>query len=352
MLSVHRACRSICILIITMALPAFCQELTSTSFFDILKAGFQTWDINHDGILTGDEIAADLQNPQFTAREAAALAALKTQERFDMRNTKHFADFTLQDVYNLEREYEHGDRQALALVRYFNMGVHKLQKQAPSLFSGQRPHIIGIQQGHTSDCYFLSAVASFAEARPNDLMALFTANSDGTFTVNLHHHQPIVLPPPSSAEVATYSDAGADGVWLTVLEKAYALAKEQRLDMNMTEPLDAVTIRGGSPSQVIYYLTGHKAHFYPFKNPSVRACADQLLSEAFANHCVVTTTVPGHVLAVVKYDPQQRAVQIWNPWGTNRVYKTIDVRMNHGCFWMPVQEWVTRFRGVSIEQRG
>lgn len=320
------------------------------AFFGCVIKHFNQWDLNHDGILTGDEVAIDIQNPAIAGEEAMALASIKTQERFDFRKNKEFSSFSIDDFKRLADGYRHGDKRARALVGFFKGAQPKLEQQSPELFAGNRPHISGIRQGHTSACYFLSAVAALAESRPSEIMNMIHDNGDGTYTVHFHNYAPLRVPAPTAGEVATYPDAGNDGIWLMVLEKAYGLIKGANDPNQLYEPIDAVTLHGGHAESVLYYLTGHKEKHYKFTDPANRAAAAQLLADAFAAHRAVTTGVPGHALAVVRFNSAESQVQIWNPWGTSREYKEVQEKMDHGCFWMPVADFVNRFDGMAIEQ--
>ena len=332
-----------------MNTSAFAAAKKQTDFFDVVRDSFAIWDLNRDGVLTGNEIAADLQNPAYQGKQAAALAALKTQERSDMRSKKQFSDFTMSAVESLQAAYVQGDKAALALVKFYNGGMKKISKQAPELFKYGSPHISHTRQGRTSDCYFLAPVACMTEVRPNDLVAMIRQNENNTFTVKLQHFPPLVLPPPTEAEIATYTDAGDDGIWLMLLEKAYAIAKSRDKHEEMVEALDVTTIHGGSSEKVIYYLTGHGSKHFKFTDPLIADTIRTVISEALKEHRVITTGVPGHCLAVLRYDPGSDCVLIWNPWGSTGLYKAVGEKMEHGYFWVPINGFVEKFKGITVE---
>lgn len=337
----------LCILLMSTSVLAAAKK--ETDFFDVLRACFDSWDLNHDGILSGDEISIDLQNPAYQGKQAAALAALKTQERFDMRSTNKFSDFTLPEVERLQAAYAQGDKAAVALVRFYNGGIGKISKQASELFKYGSPHISHIRQGHTSDCYFLAPVASMTEVRPQDLVKMIQANEDNTFTVRLHHFSPVLLRAPTEGEIATYTDAGDDGIWLMLLEKAYAMTKLRDKHVEMLEALDLTTIHGGSSGKVIYYLTGHGSKHIKFTEPFIADTVRKIVSEALAAHRVITTGVPGHCLALLKYDAPSDSVLIWNPWGSSSLYKAVAEKMEHGYFWVSINDFVQKFKGITVE---
>lgn len=328
------------------------QTLRPTyGFFTVLKRNFNSWDINHDGILTGDEISQDLQNPSIIGKEAAALAALKTQERFDWRaDNKQFASFTNKQIDDLQNGFSNGNKQARALVSYYKRCLSKLEHQSPILFRYDYPHITSIRQGHNSDCYFLSSVASLAEQRPQEFMDMFKENSNGTYTVCFKHPGPITVQAPTPAEYATYPDAAEDGAWLTVIEKAYGESLLRSENCSLVEPFDPLVLHGGFAGRVLANITGHRTKYYNFKNPEVRNKVPEALSEAFNRRHAVVADMPGHVLAVVRFDAEQNLVLIWNPWGSDGYYKPAGEKMEHGCFWMSLSDFLERFKGVTIEE--
>ena len=57
-------------------------------FLATVRANFRQWDLNHDGVLTREEIEIDMQNPRIVGEAAAALAALK----LGSTKSNHLAD--------------------------------------------------------------------------------------------------------------------------------------------------------------------------------------------------------------------------------------------------------------------
>ena len=335
--------------------PARQPSPTSPSygFFSILRANFNAWDLNKDGALTGDEISRDLQNPDITGKSAAALSALKAQERFDWRTDKSFVYYTFNEIDQIETAFMNSDKSAKALVSFYKSGLSKLKQQSPALFNYGVPHIGEIKQGQNSNCYFLSAVAAYSQVRPPEFMKMFLENANQTYTVQFPRREAVTVAAPSPGEFATYPDAGIDGAWLTVLEKAYgAGVNKATIDgQEMVEDIDTIVLHGGSTATVIKNLTGHKVRGFHFNNPDTCAQVPEILSTAFASHRIVTAHVPGHALAVIEYVPQRNLVLIWNPWGTTRLYKEVDERMKNGFFWMPVEEFVAKFKAILVEQQ-
>ncbi len=327
-------------------------DRSSNDFFATVRLYFNKWDVNHDGILTGDEIAKALQSPNLSPQEAVALAALKTQERFDYRQTSNFQPFTLSELASIQNSLALGNHDAQELVRFYRIGINKVLHQSMRLFAHQLPHINGIKQGHTSDCYFLAVVGSMVTVNPQGIKRMISPNADGTYTVSFYGVSPVSVAKPTLGEIATYADSGGDGYWLTVLEKAYAIRKEElsKKGVDFVEPLDAVTIHGGNMNPVVLALTGHKALFEHFREEANRQNARQKIQDAEAGRRLVATDVPGHCLAIIRYEPMADRVTIWNPWGSSGYYDKAGATMKNGFFTLSMYDYLHRFEGVCIER--
>lgn len=326
------------------------SDESANDFFAVVRLYFDKWDTQHDGILTGDDISRALQNPNNTPEEAVALAALKTQERFDYRKDSSFAPFTLSELANLQNSLAFGDKDAKSLVRFYRTGINKVEHQTMRLFAHRLPHINGIKQGHTSDCYFLAVVGAIVTVDPEAIKRMISTNADGTYTVHLQGVSPVTVGVPTLGEIATYADSGGDGYWLTVLEKAYGIRKEELSTKGggFVEPLDAVTIHGGNMMPVVLGLTGREGRYYSFKKEDDRQNARQIIANAESAKCLIATDVPGHCLTLIRYDRMLDQMQIWNPWGTSQYYDKAGVQMNNGFFTLPTEDFLQRFEGFCV----
>ena len=56
---------------------------------------------------------------------------------------------------------------------------------------------------------------------PSAVKAMFTQNDNGSFTVNFGGGNSIKIAHLTDSDIALWSSAGTNGLWLTVLEKAY-----------------------------------------------------------------------------------------------------------------------------------
>ena len=232
-------------------------------FLAAVRANFPQWDLNHDGVLTREEIEIDMQNPRIVGEAAAALAALK----IGSTKSNHLADtrtFTPADIDAVERQLAERQKLDPNFVRYFAAGLKKLDEQPRQLFVDGAPQLNAIRQDFTTDCYFLSAVGAVAHLNPQTIVRLIAPLRDGSFTVTFPGRPAMRVTPPTDAEIATYTIA-KDGLWLSVLEKAYAIIRIQMEPQQAStrEPLDSVGFRTGS-TRVMELFTGHASRGITF----------------------------------------------------------------------------------------
>jgi hypothetical protein len=83
-------------------------------------------------------------------------------------------------------------------------------------------------QGAVTDCYFISALASLAEAVPEAIEQTIAPLGDGTYAVLFHrnfndYYVRVDADLPASGSTPTYAQLGADSeLWVPLIEKAYA----------------------------------------------------------------------------------------------------------------------------------
>jgi Calpain family cysteine protease len=332
-------------------------------FLAAVRANFAQWDLDHDGVLTRAEIETDMQNPRIVGEAAAALAALK----LGSTQSNHLAEtraFTPADIDAMERQLAGGQKLERNFVGYFAAGVKKLQEQPRALFVEGLPRISAIRQDFTSDCYFLSAVGALAQVNPQAVVRLIAPNRDGSFTVSFPGQPPVHVPAPTDSEIATYTIA-KDGIWLSVLQKAYAIIRirHEPQQASTREPLDSVGFRTGSTS-VMDLLTGHHSRAIIFPAQNHRPLDNRLLAQtrseiqnALRDRREVTASNSHHAYAIVAYDAAHDLVTVHNPYdrggfeawigGGDKVRRT-----EEGFFVIPTERLVGNFYNVRLEEGG
>ena len=340
-----------------VALPPAAQK-----FLAIVRANFAQWDLDHDGVLTREEIEINMQNPRFVGDAAAVLAALKlgSTKYEDLSDTR---SFTLADIDMMERGFAEGRKADRMFVGYYVAGLTKLQEQPRDLFLKTGPHLSSIRQDFTTDCYFLSAVGALAQANPQAIVRLIARNDDGSFTVTFPREAPVRVPAPTDSEIATYT-ISKDGLWLSVLEKAFAILRIQHEPQQPStrEPLDSVGFRLGN-TRVMELLNGHASRAIPFPaitrkplDPGLVAQTRSEIRSAMEGHRIVTVSSSTHAYAIVGYDAERDLVTVRNPYGRAGAESWItgDVvqRTDDGFFVIPTARLVGNFYYVRLEEGG
>ncbi|MBX9685197.1 MAG: hypothetical protein K2X27_00770 [Candidatus Obscuribacterales bacterium] len=317
-------------------------------FFSIVTRSFERWDLNHDGVLEPREVDHALMDAENRGLDACALSALHVNLKKSEPKLYDRAYFSALQL---------NAKLAKPFLARFKKSQTKLSRSSRELFAAGAPHLESMHQGKTGDCYFLSALGSMVSVNPEKVRQMIRLNQDGSYTVSFFGKEPVTVNGPTDGEIAAFADAYEDGLWLSVIEKAFAKLK---ISANPDENEDQMyqAISGGAAGSVIKLLTGHKCRRYSFEKPENRKEIRPELARAFAEGRLVNTGIKslsksgrlsGHALAVIDYDPSNDTVKIWNPWGTTKSYASVGLLMQNGIFSMPVDDWLNRFSGVTFE---
>lgn len=340
-------CAALIVLLALACLPVFAEA----DFFKVVLSNFDSWDQNHNGHLTIDDIDHALLDPSNRGLAACALSVLHVNHK--KADDVQQSGYTKEWLTSMSQSQKGADYQ-----KRFDEAEVKLSESVPQLFSPQAPRLTSMHQGRVGDCYLISTIGALVNARPDAVRGLISCDKDGRYTVSFFGEPPVTIDAPTDGELVTFGQSDDDGIWLNVLEKAYATLK---LDLNPDEDDDELYqgICGGRSGGVIRLLTGHAAQRLSFKRPAARARAREMVLRALQQKRIVTTSVSfrgpdgrshGHALAVVAMDPGSDTVTIWNPWGTTAMYKTVGVMMTNGEFTVPIDYWLNRFRSCVIEE--
>ncbi len=200
-----------------------------------------------------------------------------------------------------------------------------------------------INQGLINDCYFLSSLGATAFTNPELIRDMIKDNQNGTFTVTFPgaKNEPVTVKAPTEAERGIFNQPGQNGLWASVIEKAYGAYCQRnflrRTPMNWAggdSPTEGAD--GGGWYSALQVLTG-KPYVHLIMPITPNNTIARSLNEALnqdPKHPVIADTGPGrpfrfsentkdgfaraHIFMVLGFDPKGAdggTVTIANPWG-------------------------------------
>ncbi len=312
---------------------------------------FARLDRDKSGFLADSEIKAARLNPSFKGREAVALTTLlklnKSIQKLSLNEWKQQSGTHLKDLSALGRRAakDEPSKWTLYVESYvFNQGI-KLRQIDQRLFpqgvASIRPD--HIQQGEYGTCTILAAAAAMA-ANPAGKQALFEMISekpDGSFVVKFPAEKAVTVKRPTDAELILHASSGPDGLWLSVLEKAFVKRMESQMQGKSEEEVEKAVNSGYYLSEGIRLLTGNKAQDGTIPGtplPQLRSFVAQTLAE---NRVLLVTLNPDsaqakdkalkektkrneeiyadglvglHAYSVIGFDPATDTIKLRNPW--------------------------------------
>lgn len=362
---------------------ACAQQLnrSAVAFDLVVQAHFDEWDSDRDGQLSKEEIQAALVNPDFHDETAAALAAIAQIVLSDRYNlppvTKDYLlstpsreEPTVNEPNDSPEDEPKTDKLSHPpsfRMRYF-FDLRQLRRIPRELFAQSAPPALdAIHQGYVDDCPFVSTVGAMVYRDPSAVQAMFVPNGNGaTVTLNGHSFE---IAEPTDAEIALCSSAGTNGLWLTILEKAYRTALAAGKHPG-SEGRPSIYDTFKSP-RTLEILDGHPAinigvHGLQPDSPTLTVLRKGMVA-AQNTHLLVKagtpaiTKTPGithdHAYAILGYDEDKDLVHVWNPHGNNFTPKGPDGLENGyttkaGQFDIPLNELTQIFSVVSFETQG
>jgi hypothetical protein len=342
----------------------------NNNFADIVSAQFFNWDTNHDQTLSMAELDAAIEDPGNTGAAAAALAALKRASR-----ATNFALplLTVANIRELAASPPATNRPNLP--RLYGESLKRISGVTHrELFASGLPQLDTIHQGRMGDCFCLAPLGAMIHRSPNEVAALFSVLADGNVRVQFGGG-PVVVPPPTDAELAMTAGNAHDGVWLNLYEKAISVVRNEQKppDKRSDLAIDAIAT-GGSAGKILAYLTGHKVTGFsckfatnsatpPAQRESRLAKLREKLAAATQQKCLMVCgtqkpatpgLTPHHAYALLAYDPEADLVELWNPHGNTFAPKgpagpAYGYPTRKGLFSVPLTEFITQFSGVTFE---
>lgn len=332
---------------------------------------FDSVDTDRNGYLDKQEVdrAATSRN-DFNPTESAALATMKLHHDVFSRasNDEWGRETTGITKEDINKAYQ--DKSILPDLQIVNDYAIQYYSQENRLFAGAKPSdkiaADAIQQGQAGDCWFLAAVAGFADTpRGKEAIEKMITPIDGgkQYTVKFPADDTGVrVNAPTSFELMQYTKNtnGDSGTWAPVLEKAMGQTLRRTAAEKSFVPADQI---GGNSLQLgIETLTGNKAEGRWMKDLKEQEISN-LMSNAFAEKHIFTACIEGnhsnpynlptgHAYTVLGFDAKTGMVKLRNPWGpipgSEPDALNADKKLN-GTFEMKLDEFQKTFDYVAYE---
>jgi hypothetical protein len=339
-------------------LPSQPPSQETLNFATTLEGLFTLLDRDRDGKIEKSELRIAVHNPRLKGDQAAALVALLTL--MDSKDGEAYEDGITKKQLQELREGKAPGKLGQNTAAYFVYFKNKLQGQSDQVFVGN-PDPRQLEQGQYGTCYFLAALVAKAQQDPEGLKKMIQDNRNGTYTVTFPGHDPIVVEGPTDSEKLFGASSGGNGMWATLLEKAYAqLRAGGKWDPN-SDPMEDV--EGGSLRTGMKAVTGRSTDVDELLFTFESTTREKIKKALAAGKMVTCSTsisifskevVPDrHVYTVIGYDAASDKVKIRNPWGSgepNDASGKPKDGVNDGIFEMTITEFDSVFEDICYEQ--
>ena len=313
-----------------------------------------------DGYLSEADIERALTDSSLTLEESAALVTLRTlraqleecsnDEWLDENSGVTLADL---EAYEQSGTWDHSTSEPEA---WYSHHMSKMSQQSQEIFANDLPNVSALSQGGIGDCYFLAALGSIVEQNPQAIVDMVEPNQDGTFTITFPNGQSATVEPPTLAETSVYGSSGADGMWVTLFERAAG----KLIDSDSESPakeLDGGSLNGRWGAKL---FSTDGAVNTDMLSLTADDTTRERLTEAFEDGRAVVANIAnfgkrqglptGHSYSVLSWNPETDTITIRNPWGsqeiTNAKGRALD-GVNDGTFQMKLEEFTKLFSSLS-----
>ena len=338
------------------------REKHEAQFREVLQGAMARWDRDGNGVLSGEEMNAVLENPQVRGDEAAAAVVVR-------RRARNEDGTALQGIAAAQVMALADDRSVVGSFEDLRRHISKLSHV---LFQPGDPNLASFHQGRVGDCYLLSVIGEIVYRNPQLIRTMIAPLPGGAYEVHYGNGRTLTVPAITDAELATGARMGSDhGIWLSVLEKAYGTLREQQHDADFDED-DKIAkdfLGGGNSGKIINLMTGHRVTRVHWGSDETSAAEDRvgkLLMTLIAEGRLIGTgtgkgdkDLPKHIshshsFAVLAYDPARRMVRVFNPWGNDFTPKgsaglSSGYPTHDGVFDVPLREFVQVFTHLACE---
>jgi hypothetical protein len=351
----------------------FAQDNSSIpKFADVVNQHFSEWDKNGDGVLSKDEVFAAMENSKVRGEVAAAITAVghgvrKAKHDLPPITEKYLVSSASNKALNSDEQTDddidsNSSGKAFPFQENYQNALRKIHATSRELFPQGLPSFEATHQGQLGDCPFVSTVGAMVYRNPNAVKNMFTQNPDGSTTVSFGNGKSIKITHTTDSDIALFSSAGTNGLWFTILEKAYrrVLAAKEYPGKNIYD--------GFGSSATIQILEGYEIKSFQLERIRSNASLlselrSELISARNQNRLIKAGTpskestpaiTPDHAYAVLDYDKQTDVCHVWNPHGNTFTPKGPDGLQNgyttkRGEFDIPLKDLIQIFADVQIE---
>lgn len=333
---------------------------------------FRRVDANNDGFMSSTELNTAVHSSNFRGHDAALVAALyKKVSDVEEYSDDEWGDendgITLNDLRTMESANDETSRRVMGLVSYGEGKISSTNRQLfPNGVNSIRPD--NIRQGMVGDCFFIASIAARANTAEGRqaIHDMIQDNHNGTYTVNFPGRGEVTVDAPTDGELALYSGSGSDGLWMAVLEKAYAHSLNNAAWVSAEDPYDKTA--GGLATSGIDVMSSRGSDLDLLATSSYAEQRTKL-TEALSNGRMVVAGVRnampwtsgrrdnglpmGHAYSVLAFDAATDTVTLRNPWGhaepRNASGGAAD-GTDDGVFTMTLEEFNQNFTTIGYEQ--
>lgn len=332
--------------------PTLPPVYTLADIAPVMQQILPALDSNRNGFLADQELKTAIRNPRFKGPEAVAVATLNklngSIQKLSWNEWNQTSGVHSKDLKGLSRmaQREKPSKWTLYVESFvFNQGLRLKQidqRLFPEGMASIRPD--NIRQGEYGTCTLLAAAASLAST-PQGKQAIFNMireQPNGGFEVTFPGEKPLKVTRPTDTEMILYANSGQDGLWLSVLEKAFVARMEQQMNGASQEAVDKAVNNGYYMAKGIELLTGHKAKDGSIPQTSLPQLRDFVKQTTQEGRIMLVTLDPNspqaktkelkektarseeiyadglvglHAYSVIGYDPAQDTITLRNPWG-------------------------------------
>ena len=348
---------------------------TFPKFADVVSQHFKDWDKNGDGVLSREEIFAAMENPKVRGEVAAAITAIAygvrspNKRELPALTREYLLSSIPSKASDTDEQANNADdntkpNEAFPFQKKYRVAFRKIHDTSRELFPQSLPSFEATHQSSIGDCPFVSTVGALVYRNPSALKSLFHHHPNGSTTVNFGNGQSIKITQITDSDIALFSSAGTNGLWFTILEKAYrsVFAAKAHPDRNIYE--------GFGSGATIQILDGYNVNRYPLgkiraKPAQLAELRNGLLLARKENRLIKAGTpekkstpgiTPVHAYAILDYNKRADVCRVWNPHGNNFTPKGPDGLKNgyttkRGEFDIPLDDLIQIFSDIEIEAR-